>query len=345
MIYLTEMTFYYAVPSIFLFLAWLVNSKTLMYISIFAGFFTIFDRTFAYDSISYINIYNGYHEIYEPSFVLLVDIFKFFGADSNKFLFFIPVINVVIFYFMGHNLFKRKREQILLIAIWMSSVWYISYSCNAMRQGFASLLIWYGLSAWLRGMIFRAIPGFVIGAMFHWSSAFLFILFITATRIRIGNSLILNIFIGLSLALLSSSTNPLSYLSNVIGYFDPDMLEPRFSPNLRLSVCSVIFLFHLINSSHFDSLFSYLFNIYKLHFFMLCLMVSIPEGFSRIHAYIWPLDAILLTYTLSHHYSIRISKDHRTGHMLMLYLVFLIFATFVGFGSITSANLLGINEE
>ena len=132
------------------------------------------------DTQTYIGLFHqinsGLETNSEPGFVALVSFFGLTGSSGYVLLFgflaaftYFSMVRVVVAHAPRHksaSIFFASSALVLL------SSWYITFATNALRQGFALSLYYFGLFSILRGNRFGYLPMFS-SVLFHYSSALL----------------------------------------------------------------------------------------------------------------------------------------------------------------------------
>lgn len=90
------------------------------------------------DTIEYINIY-FYPDFYdiEKGFILLMEVFGFFGLNSKELILVLYLLPIVTLFFLSSYIFTPKEEVVFLILV-TTSFTYFDLSSNVLRQFIAS---------------------------------------------------------------------------------------------------------------------------------------------------------------------------------------------------------------
>jgi hypothetical protein len=339
MIYLSSGIFFYAFLPFFSLLFALFGLGKISVILAIAQCFIIFNREFSLDTLSYLEIF-GDPIGYEPGFTAFTLAFKIAGLSDLDYILLIPGIQLLLLLIVLRGS-KEKLNIPIFVGVWVCTFWFLSYSTNAIRQGFAAIFIFYALLN-SEKFILNKIAVLFVALTFHWS-AFLpaIIYFIRSfARIFLSNYMV---FLGASILIvvMASLFDTTTMLNNfapgvTVGELSAERTSPIFRWMLTLVFISVYIYSRKFVSDQYAEAYGSIIDLYKIYFLLLSALVGSNEAFSRVNAYTWLLDCYLISCVLSG-FKIK-NKDFK----ILLFFAIASVAAFLGYANTTSGRFLGI---
>lgn len=272
-------------------------------------------RDFKLDSVAYFEYYEMGLFVFEPVFTGLMQMCSSFDFSGRDFLIVIAIINIILVISLSHST-NPNQSKIFILAIWFSSLWGISISTNAIRQGMAELIFYVGF---FLTFLIKAQKSYIYRSV-------LFIIF-TTTAIGIHTSIILLLPLTLASFYLRLNNEKFRFflplLLFICSYLIPyTLLIPEFFHSFihsesfegrapsYLKFLSIYFFYLFYTYLYKNIRNDYVYDIAIRLYFVLLLAVSFfsqnAEIISRINVFLWPLDLILINNYL---YLQRLNKN------------------------------------